>query len=233
MPARAEVSRLQGRREDRDGLRVGLDEELVLAATDLDQPVQVGGVDDVGAPVQLAEAGPPDEWGDECEQLERAERLAEERFGAGVARRATCFVRAADRDDRDLLRLWRLTQPLQVEDAVDPGQPDIEQDGVRARLGKHPLRLDHVVRRVHVEPFQLERGADQLTQEPVVIDDQYATCATHLENPPSIGGGVPFPEVSFGRTAARDEDCPGRETVSKGEVFLPKSPAGWGDEFTL
>jgi len=160
------------RREHGDGLRVGLVEELVLPAADLDQAVQVGGVDDVAPGAHRAEAGLPDERRDEGEQLQRAERLAQERLRPGGPRGAPRFVRAADRDDRDLARLRRLAQPLEIEDAVDTGEPDVEQDRIRARLGKGPLGLDHVVGRIHLVSLELERRADELTQQPVVVDDQ-------------------------------------------------------------
>jgi hypothetical protein len=43
--------------------------------------------------------------------------------------------------------------------------------------------LDHVVGGVHREPLQLERRPDQLTQEPVVVDHEYATRAAHAVPP--------------------------------------------------
>ena len=48
---------------------------------------------------------------------------------------------------------------------------------------EHALGLDHVVRGVHLEPLELERRADQLTEQPVVVDDQNPTRAAHLETP--------------------------------------------------
>ena len=63
--ARPEVARLQRRREHCDGLRVGLGQKLVLAAADLDQPVQICGVDNAAALVGVG-AGPLDHRRDEA-----------------------------------------------------------------------------------------------------------------------------------------------------------------------
>src|SRR2546423_15560131 len=110
MPARAEVTRFERRRKDRDGLRVGLVQELVLAAADLDQPVQVGDVDDVARDM-LAEAVLADQGRDERDQLERAERLVHEGLRAPPARRASRLARTAGRDDRGPARPPGLTAP--------------------------------------------------------------------------------------------------------------------------
>src|SRR5262249_37578054 len=110
-------------------------------------------------------------------------RLAQECLGARRPCGAPGLVRAADRDDRDLARLRRLAQALQGEDPVDPRKPDVEQERGGSRLDENALRPDHVIRHVDVESLELERRPDQLTQQPVVVDDQYPTLAPHSPTP--------------------------------------------------
>ena len=182
--ARPEVSRLERRGEHGHGLCVCLGQELVLAAADLDQPVEVGDVHDAASLVGIGN-DPFDHRRDEPQQLERAERLAQECIRSRGARSAAGLLRAADCDDRDSARLWRLAQPLEIEDPVDAREPDVEQDRVGTRLGERALRLDHVVRGGDLEPLQLEGRPDQLTEELVVVDCQYTTCATHFFRTPN------------------------------------------------
>jgi hypothetical protein len=162
-----------------------LGQKLVLAAADLDQPVQVGHVHDAGPLVGVGN-DPLHHRRNEPEQLERAERLAQECLRSRGSRRSAGLLRAADGDDRNPARLRRLTQPLQIEDPVDARQPDVEQDRVGARLRERALRLDHVAGGGDLEPLQLEGRPDELTQELVVVDHEYATCTTHLVQTPCL-----------------------------------------------
>jgi hypothetical protein len=103
--------------------------------------------------------------------------------GVNGPRRTAGLVRSADRDDRDPAGLRSLAQAFEVEDPVDAGEPDVEQDRVGTRLDEHPLGLDHVVGRADLESLQLECRTDQLAEQPVVVDDQDPRCATHFRTP--------------------------------------------------
>ena len=84
---------LERARERGDGLAVGALEQPALAALELEQVPEVARVEDelllVRAPVRRAERhadARAREPLDDAEQLERPERLQEERVGAGCAR---------------------------------------------------------------------------------------------------------------------------------------------------
>ena len=76
-------------------------------------------------------------------------------------------------------RARALAEPLAVEEAVDPGQADVEQDRVGNTLLDQALRLDHVVGFAHLDSFQLERGANEFANRLVVIDHEHVLLQRH------------------------------------------------------
>ena len=97
---------------------------------------------------------------EEGEKLERVERLAEERARAGRVGQRLGLRGAADHDDRRLARPGAVSEPLGVEEAVDAGKADVEDDRVGHVLEDQLLRLDHMPGVAHLDPLELQRRAD-------------------------------------------------------------------------
>src|SRR5439155_1152307 len=171
--ARAEVARLERVHESLERLAVGMLEQVVLALPDLNQPAQLARtLRRLLALERTLQRRDPDQSFERREQTDRIERLAGERVRAGGQRAYAGLLRAADRDDRDRPRLRALAEPLAVERPVHAGKADVEHDGVGARFGEQPLRLDHMVRLVHLDALELERRPEQLAERQIVVDDQ-------------------------------------------------------------
>src|SRR5262249_29584380 len=86
-------------------------------------------------------------------------------------------------DDRGLARALALAKTLGVEEAVDAGEADVEDDRVGEALEDHALGLDHVAGVTYVDPLELERGADERTELYVVVDHQDLRLGRHLLTP--------------------------------------------------
>src|SRR5436853_3447557 len=139
MRARTGVLRFKRGRKCGNRLVVRALQQVALTSLDLEQMPQVARVQEQLllrlAFLRGAERDPVEAAGealDDGEQLERAERLPEERVSAGgngFVRGAA--VRTAEDDDRDALRVPRALQMPAKRKAVDAGEVDVEDDRVR------------------------------------------------------------------------------------------------------
>ncbi len=117
--ARMRVLRLERGRKRGDRLEIRVLKELALAALDLEQMAQVARVQEHllvrGARPLHASRGGTAAAGqpfDDREQVERAERLPDERLGAGALRAPRLLgVGAGEQHDRNQLRLLVALQP--------------------------------------------------------------------------------------------------------------------------
>jgi hypothetical protein len=112
-------------------------------------------------------------WSGSSQQLQRVERLREEALGPDRQRGHARLARAADHDDRHRARAGALAEPFAVEEAVDARKADVEHDRVRQLGCDDLLGLDHVAGLAHLDAFELERLAKQMTKQLIVVDDQY------------------------------------------------------------
>jgi hypothetical protein len=170
---------LQRARERRDGLGVGRLEQSALPALELDQMPQVAGVEQELLLVRACESRSEAEAGmpgrdpfDDREQLERPERLAQERVGARGSGDVLHVVEAREQHDADLAGGGVLLQAAAEGQAVHAGHVDVQHDHVGA-AGRDPSRgLLGVGGFVHVDLDRLAGGAQQRTETFVVIDQQ-------------------------------------------------------------
>ena len=77
-----------------------------------------------------------------------------------------------DDDDGGRARARALAQPFGVEEAVDAGKADVEDDGVGHALEDHLLRLDRLAGVAHLDALELERRAHEGAELLVVVDYQ-------------------------------------------------------------
>ena len=63
-----------------------------------------------------------------------------------------------------------LAKARAVEEPVDPGQPDVEEDRIGDTLDKQAFGLDHMPCVADLEPLQLERGTNEIANRLVVVD---------------------------------------------------------------
>ncbi len=105
-----------------------------------------------------------------AEQLQGIERLRQERLGANRERRDAGLARPADHDDRHVAGARALAQALAVEQPVNSRKADVEDDRVGQVRSDRLLRLDHVPRLAHVDPFELEGRAQELAEQRIVVN---------------------------------------------------------------
>ena len=179
--ARAGVLGLERTCERRDGLAVGTLDQCALTALQLDQVAQVARVEQElllvgaapGAAKRQAHAAACEPL-DDRQELERPERLQQQRVGARLAGVVLDVVEAREQDDADVLRRTLALQPTAELDPVDTGQADVEHDDVRPRSRDSPLSLGRVAGVVHVDVHGFEGRPEEVTEPRVVIDDQQA-----------------------------------------------------------
>src|SRR5439155_941235 len=105
----------------------------------------------------------------------------ERRFGGAT-------LGAAQDDDRDLLRLAVALQLPAEDEAVHPGQVDVEHDRVRPPLPDRYKRGRRILRVLHLDVDGVERSSKQSSQSGIVIDEQKTQ--GHLQ--PRVYGSVLF-----------------------------------------
>ena len=113
------------------------------------------------------------------EQLVHPERLGHVVVGAGVERRDLVRLRVARRqhDDRHALHA---AQPADHVDAVDAGQPEVEDDDVGMVARREIERLLAVGRGVDVVPARAQVDAQRAQDLRLVVDDQDARHGVRL-----------------------------------------------------
>jgi len=148
MRARARVLRLERAGERGDGLHISALQQLALAALELEHVAQVARVQEQRL-LRIARAlarrterhavKTTREPLCDCEQLERAERLAHERVRTDALRFCACSAgRAGEEDDRDVARA-RIRFELSAE--LQPGRArhvDVEDDDIGTRCTNAP-----------------------------------------------------------------------------------------------
>ena len=151
------------RRERRDRLAVRALEQAPLRALDLDQVTQVARVEDelllAGLVGRAAHRRPHARAGeslDDAEQLERPERLQQQRVGAGGAGDVLDVLHPRQQHDPDRVRVGGgLELPAEGE-PVHPGHADVEHDHVRPGGGNPLLGLGGASSLVDVDVDVLE-----------------------------------------------------------------------------
>ena len=107
---------------------------------------------------------------DDREELERTERLSQDRVGA---RRAELRdVGAGEKDHGDVPRLRIALERAAVLDAVDTRHEDVEHDRVGLVRGDATRGHRCAVRLVELEIEHLERRAKETSQACVVVNEQ-------------------------------------------------------------
>lgn len=111
----------------------------------------------------------------DAHELGRLEGLGEKRVDAG-GEPALDLVRSAGADDGDghPTGLWIVPQPRGGPQPVEPRHDDVESDDIRTDLMHHIQTLGTIGRGHHLEPLELEIDPDQLTDHPVVIDNEHS-----------------------------------------------------------
>ena len=178
----AEILRLERARERSHRLAVRPLQELPAAALDLEQATQVVRVQQqllVGlrrhAGAERALVEPAGEVLDDVQQLERAERLAEEHVGTRLSGGLLGYlVGAGEQDDPDPARRGVCLQPPAERDAVFAGQPDVEHDDVGCACGDRRRRLRRGPGFVDLDVDQLERRPQERQQPRIVVDEEDA-----------------------------------------------------------
>src|SRR5438874_5199969 len=126
---------------------------------------------------------------DDRKQLQRAERLPQERVGAGLDR---CVggpaLGAAQDDDRDLLCRAVALQLAAEGEAVHPRQVDVEHDRIRAGLLDRGERGRRVFCLLDLNVDSVERRSKQSSQSGIVIYEQKTQ--GHLQ--PRVYGSLLF-----------------------------------------
>jgi hypothetical protein len=141
-------------------------EQELLAGPALPAGAERHGVDPDGEPLH------------DREQLQRAERLQEQRVRADLLRRRLVrLVGARQEHDRDVLRRTRSLQPRAERRAVETRHAHVEHDCVRPRGGDSPLGGRGVRSLVDLDVHGLERRAQKRSKAGIVVDEQEAQCA--------------------------------------------------------
>ena len=118
---------------------------------------------------------------DDAEQLERPERLQEQRVRAGGAGHVLHVVHSGQQDDADRARVGALLQLAAEGEAVHARHPDVEHDHVRP-LGRDPLfGLGRASGLVHVHLDVLERRAEQGAESRIVVYQQQSHRSPRIE----------------------------------------------------
>ena len=194
--SRARVLGLESSRESGDRLVVGVFDEMALAALDLEQMSEIARVEEqLLLRLALLRRAERDAVQASCkplydrEQLQRAERLAEERIGAGLER---CFGRApvgaAQDHDRNVLRRAVTLQLPGDGEPVHPGEIDVEHDRVRSPATDRGNRGRRILRLFDLDVDSVERRSKQSSQSGIVIYEQKTQ--GHLQ--PRVYGSLLF-----------------------------------------
>ena len=132
----------------------------------------------VGLPPERALGQPAGQLLDDLEQLERAERLADERVGTcGTALFVARVGGAGEQHDRYLGRGRLSPQTAAERDAVHVGQGDVEHDHVGRAL-RQPLHgLGRAAGLVDLDVDDLECRPQQHAEVRLVVDDEDANAA--------------------------------------------------------
>src|SRR5215216_70424 len=174
------VLRLERARQSDRGLAVGLLQKLALAALELQQAAEVLRVEEELLRRRAgrlrgrhrARIAADGEALDRVEQRERAERLADEAFGAGLLPGRRGDGIAGEQDDRNRARVRVGLQLAAEADAVQAGHGNVEDDDVWKPRRDRLVRGRRTVCLLHVDVRHLEAGAEQGSQARVVVDDQ-------------------------------------------------------------
>jgi hypothetical protein len=111
---------------------------------------------------------------DDAEQLERTERLQEERVGAGGARHLLDVFHPREEDDADATRVLAPLQLAAEREPVHSGHAHVEDDHVRTRGADALLGLGRAPGLVHLDLHVLERRPQQGAEGGIVVDKQQA-----------------------------------------------------------
>ena len=128
---------------------------------------------------------PPGDALHDGEQVERAERLVDERSRTRALRAPRLLrIGAGQEHDRDVLRPLLRLQPLAELGAAHPGHAQVEDDHVGAAPADARLRLEAGLRLVDRDVRALEGRAEQLPQRGLIVDEQdpHDVCG----DPPSL-----------------------------------------------
>ena len=115
--------------------------------------------------------GPAEDCPDPCHELARAERLGEVVVGTELEAQqlVELVVARGEHDDRD----GRVTPKLAGDvEAVEPRQPEVEDDEIRAALADRRQRRRAVAGRQHREARVLEVVAGERGDLRFVVDDE-------------------------------------------------------------
>ncbi len=185
MRRRGDVLRLERAGERGDGLAVAALEQLLPAALDLEQPPEVVRVQQqllvrrvALARVERALVEAAGEALDHGQELERAERLAQERIRAGRPRRLLRLDPGArQEDDADPAGRGIALQSPGEAQAADVGKADVEHDDVRWTIRDRRHRLGAGARLGDLDVDQLEGRAEQRQEAGVIVDEEDAGAA--------------------------------------------------------
>ena len=123
----------------------------------------------------------PGEALDDAEQLERPERLQEQRVGAGRAGHLLHVLHPGQQDDADRARVGAFLQLPAKGEAVHAGHSDVEHDHVRP-LGGDPLfGLGRASGLVHVHLDVFKRRAEQGAEPRIVVYQQQSHRSPRIE----------------------------------------------------
>ena len=188
MRARADVLGLERRRQCADRLPVRVLEQRALPSLDLEKSAEilrvqlhllfpVGGDASWQCRIETSEQAIG-----HCQELERAERLAQETLRERLASRlARTGIGARQDDDRDRRRA-RIALELTAErKPVGVGEPDVEDDEIGRACCKRRSGVCRVIGLLHIELDSLERGTQQRAEACVVVDYEDARAA-HRRN---------------------------------------------------
>ena len=164
------------------------------------------------------------------EQLERAERLAEEhvrtRLPGGLLGPLVC---AREQDDPDPARRGVCLQPPAERDAVFAGQPDVEHDHVGRACGDQRDRLCRGPGFVDLDVDQLERRPQERQQPRIVVDEEDARRAG--VDPWKQGGRLPRsgsraatrPDLHAAHRPAEKGSAGGRARTTSSAIAVPSA----------
>jgi hypothetical protein len=199
MLARAGVLRLERAGERGDGLPIGLLDEYPLAALDLQEVPEILGVEQhllVLAAAALRPEGDAEaaagEALDDGQQLERAERLAQERVGPGqVGLDLSAGFRAGQEHDCNIARGRIVLESAAELEPAHTGHAHVQDEHIRLADRDALHGATRAVRFVHLEVEDLAGRADEGSQAGIVVNKQQP----HRDTPLHVAA------LPFGRPA--------------------------------
>ena len=231
----AEILRLERAGERSHRLAVRPLQELPATALDLEQTAQIVRVQQQllvrfrrHAGAERAVVEPAGEVLDDVQQLERAERLAEEHIRTRLPGRLLGHpVGAGEQDDPDPARRGIFLQPPAERDAVFAGQPDVEHDDVGRACGDRRRRLRRGPGFVDLDVDQLERRPQERQQPRIVVDEEDARRAG--VDPWKQGGRLPRsgsraatrPDLHAAHRRAAEGPAGGRARTTSSAIAVP------------